>query len=258
MRSALIGHTGFIGSNLRRQFPFTDLYNSSNITQIRGKSYDVVVCAGVSAAKWWANAHPEEDRARIDALLDELLTIQAARVVVMSTVDVYPVIAGVDETFDCHSRPNHAYGTHRLHVEDVLRSRFSDVTVIRIGGVFGPGLKKNALYDLIHDNCLDAINPRSSFQYYNVSRLWVDAERAIQAGVALVNVVTEPLLTADVIARCFPGKRVGLSAAVETHYDIRTRHAAVFGESAPYLAPAARVLAEIADFVETERRAHTA
>lgn len=253
MRAALIGHTGFIGSNLATQHSFTHRFNSSNIRDIRGGRFDLVVCAGVSALKWWANGHPAEDLARIDALLGELTTVEAGRVVLMSSVDVYPVLSGVDETFDCHSRPNHPYGTHRLHVEDVLRDRFRDVTVVRIGGVFGPGLKKNVVYDLLHDNGLETINPASSFQYYNVSHLWTDVERVLAAGIRLVNFITEPLRTSDVIERCFREKAVGAAAGPEAHYDVRTLHSAVFGGPSGYMAPAERTLEELAAFVTEER-----
>jgi hypothetical protein len=37
MATALIGYTGFIGSNLARQFDFDDFYNSKNIDDIAGK-----------------------------------------------------------------------------------------------------------------------------------------------------------------------------------------------------------------------------
>ena len=37
MRTALIGHTGFIGSNLARQFAFDECYNSKSIGGIRGR-----------------------------------------------------------------------------------------------------------------------------------------------------------------------------------------------------------------------------
>ena len=37
MRTALIGHTGFVGSNLAASHAFDDLYNTSNIEQIEGQ-----------------------------------------------------------------------------------------------------------------------------------------------------------------------------------------------------------------------------
>ena len=69
LRTCLIGYTGFIGSNLARQYDFTEFFRSTNIREIEGRAYDLLVCAGISAAKWLANRAPEEDRAAIDRLL---------------------------------------------------------------------------------------------------------------------------------------------------------------------------------------------
>ncbi|MGA2183633.1 MAG: NAD(P)-dependent oxidoreductase [Bryobacteraceae bacterium] len=249
MRTALIGHTGFIGSNLARQFAFDECYNSKNIGGIRGREFDLLISAGVSAVKWWANQNPAEDRARIDSLLTDLGQVRARRVVVLSTVDVYPINSGVDESFNCHSWPNHAYGVNRLHFEDAMRDRFGETTIVRIAGVFGPGLKKNVIYDLLHDNCLDMIHPDSSFQYYNVSRLWRDLRRLEGTRIRLINFVTEPIATRDIIDRFFPGKSVGAKPAPEAHYDVRTLHSLEFGASPPYLAGAGQVLADLGEFV---------
>ena len=49
MKIALIGYTGFVGSNLLSQYDFTDRYNSKNIQDIHGKDYDLCLCAGVRA-----------------------------------------------------------------------------------------------------------------------------------------------------------------------------------------------------------------
>jgi nucleoside-diphosphate-sugar epimerase len=250
MRTALIGHTGFIGSNLARQFAFDECYNSKSIGGIRGREFDLLVSAGVSAVKWWANQNPDEDRARIDSLLADLSEVRAKRVVVLSTVDVYPINAGVDERFDCRSRPNHAYGVNRLHFEDAVRDRFDDTVIVRICGVFGPGLKKNVIYDLLHDNCLEMIHPNSSFQYYDVSRLWRDLQRLEGTPIRLINFVTEPIRTRDIIDRFFPGKAVGANPAPEAHYDVGTLYSREFDAVPPYLAGAEQVMEDLGDFVK--------
>ena len=51
MSRALIGHTGFVGSNLLNQQSFDDCFNSKNINEIEHKSFEQVICAGVSAVK---------------------------------------------------------------------------------------------------------------------------------------------------------------------------------------------------------------
>ena len=49
MKTALIGYTGFVGSNIAAAQDFTDCYNTRNISDIRGRSYDLVVSAATRA-----------------------------------------------------------------------------------------------------------------------------------------------------------------------------------------------------------------
>jgi hypothetical protein len=254
MPTALIGHTGFVGGNLARQVAFDECFNSKNIGGIRGKEFDVLVCGGVTAVKWWANQNPVEDKQRIDALLTNLASVQARRVVVLSTIDVYPVSNSVDESFDCHSLPNHAYGRNRLYFEDAMSDSFGEVMIVRIAGVFGPSLKKNVVYDLLHDNCLDVINPDSSFQYYNISNLWRDLQKLERTGIRLINFVTEPIRTRDVIRRFFPDKQVGGKRVPEVHYDVHTLYSDSFSGPPRYLADAEHVMSDLGEFVDSVRR----
>lgn len=243
-----------MGANLTQQHTFDDLYRSTNISEIRGRSYDLVVCAGVSAAKWKANKAPAEDRAAIDNLLGHLLTVRAERFVLISTVDVYPVAAGVDESYDCGGPPNHAYGTNRLYLERALAPAFPRLSVVRLPGLFGPGLKKNVIFDLLHDNCLNVINPDSVFQYYDMTAIWHDLQIVLQHELPLVNLATEPLATRRIHAELFPETVIGSEPAPRAAYDIRTRRASLFGQSGPYRFNAAEVLQRLRAFVQSERK----
>src|SRR3954462_10163963 len=97
MTRALIGATGFVGGTLLRQSSFSDLYHSRNIDEIRGRSYDLVVCAGARAEKWKANQDPETDRAAIARLSRPLAEARRGVGVLISTIDVYPEPVAVDE-----------------------------------------------------------------------------------------------------------------------------------------------------------------
>src|SRR6185436_17101113 len=94
----LIGHTGFVGSNLARQTRFDATFNSSNIESIAGQEFELLVIAGVRAEKWIANANPEQDMAAIDRLLAPLKNAKARQVVLISTVDVFVPPIEVDES----------------------------------------------------------------------------------------------------------------------------------------------------------------
>ncbi|MDP8990488.1 MAG: pyridine nucleotide transhydrogenase, partial [Acidobacteriota bacterium] len=196
----------------------------------------------------------EQDRAAIDLLLRHLAHVRADQVILISTIDVYPVTRGVDESFDCHGRLNHAYGVNRLYVEEVLRERYPDIMIVRLPGVFGPGLKKNVIYDLLHDNCLDAISPNGIFQYYNVAKLWDDLENIQKYRLPLVNLVTEPLATSVILRTYFPGINVGAKARETEPYDVRSLHAEILGGRNGYRFGATQVLSQLGSFIEEVRK----
>jgi hypothetical protein len=252
--TCLIGYTGFVGGNLARQHSFDDRYNSRNIEQIRGKSYDLLVCCGVSAVKWQANRFPDEDRAAIDRLLENLALVTAQRSILISTIDIYPSTEGVDESFDPHGLPNHPYGVNRLRVEDTIRQLFHCANIVRLPGLFGPGLKKNVIYDLLHDNCLDAMHPHGSFQYYDVRRLWRDLEVVMRNNLSVSNFATRPIETWEIVQRYFPGKQIGSQNARPSAYDMRTQFAEYFGGSDGYIYSREQVLADLGDWIREDKR----
>lgn len=252
MAEALIGHTGFVGGNLRAQHPFTDLFNSTTIPHIRGRSFARVVCAGAPAEKWRANQDPARDLATIEGLIDHLRSVETAEFVLISTVDVYPAPIGVDEDSPIDSARASAYGRHRRLLEQFCQDRF-DARVIRLPALFGAGLKKNVIYDLLHDNRLEAIHADASFQYYNLAHLWSDVQTAAGLGLRLVNFATEPVTVEQVARTAFGRTFENRPTPSAGAYDLRSKHAAAFGGAGGYLYSGAQVLAELAAFVQTDR-----
>lgn len=254
MGSGLIGYTGFVGSNLARQHKFDQLYNSKNFREMEGAHFEELVCAGVYAVKWMANKEPEKDKQRLMMLQDVLETVSAERFILISTIDVYPVIQDKDERFDCSSMENHAYGTHRLEFERFCMSHFENCLVLRLPGLFGQGLKKNVIYDLLNDNCLEMNNAKSSFQYYYLDNLWTDINLAIKAKLQLLNLFTEPVPTSEVINRFFPGKEVGQNPSPEIHYDLHTMHGGLRDKQGKYLYSQDEVLNQMGEYINNYSR----
>jgi hypothetical protein len=251
---ALIGHTGFVGSNLRRAGGFDSMFNSSNYRDMAGRRFDEVVCAGLAAAKWIANSAPETDRAAIAALTDVLSQADIGRFVLISTIDVYPDPSmAVDEDFDPAGHPNHAYGTNRLALEKWVGLHHPDHLIVRLPALFGPGLKKNALFDLLHRNSVEKINPNGRFQFYPVGRLSADIATAAAAGLKLVNLFTEPVAMSSIIERHFPDAAVGQASTAAPSYRLTTRHGRLFGGDDQYVLSSDAVLAALANFVSEER-----
>lgn len=248
----LIGYTGFVGNNLHKQTEFDRLYNSKNSDEMCNKQFDELVCAGISAVKWKANKEPAADWSAIQTLMRNLEKVSAKRFILISTIDVYPILEGVDESFDCHSQENHSYGTHRLKFEDFCRSHFPNCHIIRLPGLFGEGLKKNVIFDLIHNNMLEVINPHSRFQYYYLKHLWQDIQTAVEKGAHLVNLFGEPVSSAEIVTHFFPHKKVGTQPHAQVVYNIQTREACLFGQQHPYRFTKQAILNQLQEFIEHE------
>jgi len=249
MSSALIGHTGFVGTNLRAAVPFDALVNSTNVEELRGRSFDLIVCAGVRAEKWKANRDPDGDLAAIERLITVLREVRALHFVLVSTVDVFERPLGVDES--THADARHPYGRHRRLLEALCAHEFPTL-IARLPALFGPGLKKNALFDLLHDNHVDKIHPDSSYQFYDLRWLWPDVERARAAGIQLLHLATEPIAMREIASRCF-GRELRAPPDAPARYDVRSRHAAVWGAKDGYLRPRDEVLSALDAFVRQER-----
>ena len=254
MARALIGHTGFVGGTLRRQTGFDHLYNSTNIEQIAGKEYELLACAGAPAAKWIANREPDRDIANLERLMSSLAKTKVRTFVLISTIDVYPNPVDVDEDTIIEPDEGHAYGRHRLRLEHFARDRF-DATAIRLPGLFGPGLRKNVIYDLLHDNQLEQVCAQSVFQFYDLEQLWSDVERTLVHGLKLVNFATEPTSVEEVARQVFGFELSQPGLQPPAFYNFKSKHAPLFGGSRGYLYSKAQVLSSMDRFVEAQRKA---
>jgi hypothetical protein len=252
MKRALIGYSGFVGGNLRSQMTFEEEYNSLNIDQIAGKSFDLVVCAGAKAEKWKANKDPEGDLQHIEFLIKHLASIEAKRFILISTVDVYSHPIQVDEDFQADENHPEAYGRHRARLERFVRERFSSL-IIRLPGLFGSGLKKNIIYDFLHNNDIQRIHPESLFQFYALHHLAADIDIAQSHSINLLNLATEPTSVLEISRFAFQKEFQNIPPGKPVRYDMRTRHAGLFGGSTGYAYSKERVLAELKEFVELQR-----
>jgi hypothetical protein len=249
---ALIGHTGFVGSNLARQAQFDAFYNSANIESIGGSEIDLLVCAGARAEKWIANANPEADRAGIDRLMKALDSVRARRAVLVSTVDVFITPLDVDETTPVATTGLHPYGKNRHQLEQAFADRF-DTTVVRLPGLYGPGIKKNVIHDFLHDHQTEKIDSRGVFQFYGLHRLWEDLQIALSNHLSVVHLPTAPVSVAEVAMAAFGREFTNHVVDRPARYDVRTRHAELFGGLGCYLENKPAELEGIRLFVDRER-----
>lgn len=293
----LVGYTGFVGGNLLRQHNFEGLFNSANIDQVAEHEYETLVISAVPATMWLANQNPDADRANIFGLFDKLRHIQAAHVVLISTIAVYhdpsQTVTEDSEAFETEL----PYGRHRREFEALISDHFPNHLVLRLPALFGYGLKKNFLFDLMnpvpsflkpetYDNlykstpradqkviecafnwnetanmwqsnrakiagtstgdrlgkiCDDAgvtalafTHADSTFQFYDLSRLWHDIQKARENDLSILNLATQPL-RADDIAEALTGKAFQYRDAPKITQDIRSRFSNLWGRDDGYL-----------------------
>jgi nucleoside-diphosphate-sugar epimerase len=253
MKKALIGYTGFVGGNLLRQGQYDDLYNSKNIEEIKGKSYDLIICAGVPAVKWKANQNPDEDLRTLERLMDNLRNVETKKIVLISTVDVYDPPVNVYEDTVINPEVVGPYGEHRYLLEQFVREYFSESIVVRLPGLFGKGLKKNFIYDLINDNCLDLTHYKSVFQFYNLEHITKDIEKVIENSIDIINLATEPVSVIEVAKICLGMEFTNVTERPSVNYDMRSKHSHIFNGRNGYLYNKAQVLSEISQFVKKEK-----
>jgi nucleoside-diphosphate-sugar epimerase len=251
--SALIGYTGFVGGNLIRQYKFDHVYNSKNLNEAQNEQFDLVICAAPSAVKWKANQYPEEDLVHINKLTAGLIRIKTSMFVQISTVDVYPDPSNVDETTPIDTTNLHPYGKHRNYLENFIQLNFEEHLIIRLPALFGVGLKKNLIFDLLHNNALHLIHKDSTFQFYNLENLWNDLNKALEQKIDLLNISSEPTTSEEIARNCFNMEFNNITDNPPVHYDMRSKYASLFGGKNGYLYSRNQVMQDLTRFIQAER-----
>lgn len=314
-KNCLVGHTGFVGAALLRQAAFSHRYNSKTIGEIDGEDFATVVCAAAPGSMLEANRSPERDRAQIQALMDRLSTIGARRFVLISSIAVLEDFAGGHDESTRAFQQELAYGRHRRELEAFVEDHFADSLVVRLPALFGHGLRKNFLFDLLnpvpsmltpdkvedlkqridhslvswmealysHDaasgmfrldrralnsdnrrsvleeavtelgcSSIQFHNPATTYQYYDIERLWSDICVALEAELSHIHLVSEPLAAAT-IHRRLTGREMPSTGARLHREDMHTRHAGLWGVTGPYLFRAEPTLDRLAAFYADQR-----
>lgn len=254
MSNALIGYTGFVGQTILRSQTFDDLYRSTNITEITGKSFDLVVGAGAPAKKWLANKDPARDAAAIDNLIENLSTIKANTFVLISTVDVFESPVNIDEKTPILTQDLQPYGFNRWRLEEFVKNNFKKHLIVRLPGLVGRGLKKNIIFDFLNNNQVEQIESRNIFQFYPMKNLWKDILIALQNNLSLVHLAAEPVSVEEVA-------RVAWGRAFTNHldkklvrYDMQSVYAERIWGNKSYQYTKDESLAAISEYFMTEQK----
>jgi hypothetical protein len=93
--AALIGHTGYVGSNLLRQAKYDGVFNSKNIHEIGEQHWSMVVCAGAPGFKIGANVLKKtlsgmdySDTTAMTSLINDLSRVRTDLFVLISVTTI--------------------------------------------------------------------------------------------------------------------------------------------------------------------------
>lgn len=248
--NGIIGSTGFVGLTLHKQMAFSGAFNSSNAGQIGNSEFDTFVIAAAPAKKWIANGDPKADLSNIESMIKSIEQVQANRVVLFSTVDVFQDSRGKTESATSGFETIAAYGSNRRYLEKRTHEIWPDALVIRLPGLVGPGLQKNALFDLKSLNQVEKLNPSDVFQFYPMVNLAHDMNLALNGNLKVAHLVAEPIELGRIALDVFGINLPAISTRPPMHYDLQTTHSEIFGGSGRYTYSARESLTAIRAFAQ--------
>lgn len=201
--NALIGYTGFVGSNLLEKINFEHLFNSKNIKSIVNQKYDLVICSGIPSAKWMANNNPVEDLENIKLLINCLYKIKCNKLILISSIDVFQKTFDNPTLIKCNET-HHPYGYNRYYAEIEIKKYFRDkLIIVRLPAIFGKNLKKNVLYDLINNKFYKKLNLCDTYQWYDIKDLADDLEFIYMSNMSEINLFGEPISMEEIVKEFF-------------------------------------------------------
>ena len=232
-KNAIVGYSGFVGNNLLSCYKFDYFYNSENFNEAKNKSFYTLFFTGIPSVKWYANKYPKKDYLNIEKIKKILSTIQVKKIILISTIDVYENTSlCLDENYRIKKEKNHTYGKNRYEFELFIKKKFKNkYHIIRLPALFGKGLKKNIIYDLINNNEIEKININSSFQWYCLDWLKKDIDIILKNKIKLCNLFTEPLETKELIKIICKDKNINFKNEKRFEYNLKTKYAPFFNSN---------------------------
>ena len=207
--NALIGYTGFIGSNLLKdkKFSFSFKFNSKNIEKIKNKIFNNVVCAATYSKIWVANKNPKKDKKNIFKLINNLKKIKVNNFILISTIEVFGKNNNKNENNKIIlNKYNSAYCNNRIYLENFVKRKFRNYLIIRLPIVYGQNFVKNCIFDLLNNNEIEKLNGDDVVQIFNVDNLKKYIQLAIKKKIKVVNVCPKPIKLYEISQKIFNKK----------------------------------------------------
>lgn len=246
----LIGSSGLIGTTLKENIRFDYEYNSKNIDDFLTQNHSGcdLYLSCLPATKWLVNKNIPNDIDNINQIINIISKQSYNRIFLFSTIDVYTDTPKLSDENSSISINSLSYGTNRYLFELLVKQLVTtdNLKIFRLPALFSKNIKKNLLYDLIHENNVDQININSSYQWYNLENLTKDIDFFCEnfGTETVFNLFTEPLDTKEIISLFPQYTNINHSTPTKFEYNFRTIHS-----ESGYIKTKEEVLNEIKEFV---------
>lgn len=155
MRLGIVGANGFVGSALCRQaenrFDVVKI-TRENFDAYRNEHFDILINSAMPSKRFYASQNPALDFERTVSL--------TANLFYKWHFGKFVQISSVSAVSD-----GGIYGKHKRLAEGILDK--DNVLIVRLSTLYGQGLKKGALYDLIKQNKL-YVSKDSRYDYLDI------------------------------------------------------------------------------------------
>lgn len=179
MKTCLVtGAKGFIGSAIAAEAERLGFeviaVDLDNYEQLRGSKADILVNAAGNSRKFIDDKDPARGfELSVTSVMRIMLDFKFERFVHLSSGAVYPNEGNPSlnaEKAEINPSQMTCYGFHKWLAEQVVRHYAPRHLIIRMGGFVGPGLRKNAVFDILTGGQL-FVHPDSEFQYMDTRDL---------------------------------------------------------------------------------------
>lgn len=168
----LLGHAGFVGSAIARHLgsegASVRLVGREDYEKARGQRGGILINAAGSSDRRLARRDPRTDFIEnVMTTMSSLVDFEYETYVLLSSVAVYPDMGDPTRTVEASTLDPEAldpYGYHKYLAESLVRRYAPAWLIFRLGPLVGPGLSKNAIFDLLAHRTL-YVNPSSTYSY---------------------------------------------------------------------------------------------
>jgi nucleoside-diphosphate-sugar epimerase len=173
----VVGGRGFVGQAYVRLLERLGLPHAvvtrGNAAEFKGARCDLLINANGNSKKFLADRDPQLDfELSVRSVETTLSDVKAERYVFLSTGDVYPDQSSPTVTSEAQAiDPARVsrYGQHKLLAEQKVRDHHTRWLIVRMGGFVGPGLRKNAVFDMMTGAPV-WLSPASELQFISTDK----------------------------------------------------------------------------------------